>query len=324
MLVAAVALLVAVPTASQAGVATLAQSTSPTSGYTGNNFSYCGSGTRNFRIAYEYSPGCPTCGGPTPTCGANPYRIRANLYLNNNLIYTNQYQVSQAWANFYLYNQALQPGNYTATVTIEKRNWTCIGWSTVETKYTNLIVSSAAAATPNFTINGIPPTADGSPINVCASNITMHAAATSCENHYFVGIQESDRWWSRSYEYEWGRWFAGQAPNGMNLQQFSTTFSYSPYYTGLPSRQGSPLIGGNLTNGNQRYYRVNLCTGEPSWNCKTALISVNGNCLAANADDKSPPELSSEEPNIVEEEKGPVPDPMPEPRPPSGVPDSRE
>jgi hypothetical protein len=320
MLTVVVALLAAVPTVSHAGAAKLTQS-STTSGYSANNFGYCGSGTRNFMVSYEYCPGIIIIGGscgPYGTCGANPYRIKANLYHNGNLISSMQYQTSSSWANFPFYNVGVQAGTYKATVTLEKRNWTCIGWSTVETVSTSVIVANAAPATPNFNINGIPPPASGAPINVCASNIKLNADPTTCENHYFVTVQESDRWWTRTNDYEWGRWFSGQAPNGLNLQQLSTTFSYSPYFIGSASRQGSPLIGGNLPGGAPQHYRVSVCTGEPSWNCKTGLIKVDGNCFAATAEDgDDAQDLSDEERSVVEEERGPISEPMPDIKPPT-------
>lgn len=328
ILAVAVALLIAIPTASEAGAAKLTQS-STTSGYTNNNFGYCGSGTRNFMVSYEYCPGIIIIGGscgPYNTCGANPYRIKAELFLNGNLVTSMQYQTSSSWANFPFYNLNVQAGQYKAKVTLQKRNWTCIGWSTVESVTTNVIVASAAAATPNFNINGVQPPADGSPINVCASNVKLNAAATSCENHYFVTVQESDRWWNRTYDYEWGKWFAGQAPNGLNLQQLSTTYSYPPDYTGSSTRQGSPLIGGNLPSGANRHYRVSVCTGEPSWNCKTALLKVDGNCFAgaaASPEEGDAPDLSDEERSVVEMDKGPLAEPMPDIKAPTECTDAK-
>lgn len=136
-------------------------------------------------------------------------------------------------------------------------------------------------ATPSFTINGMSPPPDNSPLSVCASNVTINASATSCESKYYIGVAESDLWWNRTYDYEWGKWFSGEAPSSLNLQQLATTYSYAPNFTGSPARQGSPLIGGNLPAGGSRYYRLSVCTGEPSWTCKFALLQVNGNCLVS-------------------------------------------
>lgn len=47
---------------------------------------------------------------------------------------------------------------------------------------------------------------------------------------------------------------------------------------------GDALFGGYLSSGQERYYRVSVCTGEPSWQCKVALIKVNGNCKLAPSD----------------------------------------
>jgi len=139
-------------------------------------------------------------------------------------------------------------------------------------------VPTLAPATPSFTMKGTPPTPSGSPLHLCESNVTMNASATSYASKYFISIQESDQWWNPTGDYAWGRWFSGQAPSSLNLQQLSTTYSYPPDFTGSPARQGSPLIGGNLPVKGARYYRVNLCTEEPSRTCQSALIQVDGNC----------------------------------------------
>jgi MYXO-CTERM domain-containing protein len=249
--------------------------------YSNSSISYCGATTKKFRVAYDYYWGCPVglgqC-GPYGTCGANPYRMTATLYSGNTPLSTQTFQGSAAWSVFTFNNVTLQPGSYTAVVKLEKRNWTCVGWQTVKTTTSNLIVASAQAATPSFTINGIVPPKDGSPIDVCASLITMDAAATSCESNYFITIQESDQWWNRTYQYEVDKWFSGQAPNGLNLQQIATTWSYPPYFTGPVSRQGNALFSGNLPAAGERFYRVGLCTAEPTWTCQSALINVDGNC----------------------------------------------
>ncbi|HBF22098.1 MAG: hypothetical protein CMI36_09730 [Owenweeksia sp.] len=248
--------------------------------WSSSDFSACASGatTRDIRVQYDY---CypyvvPDCG--PGGCGANPYTIKATLYRNGTEVASQEYQVSQAWANFYWYDFPMLPGTYSAVVQLRKRKDLCIGWKTVETLNAGVIVVNSTAATPNFNINGVAVPSDGSPISVCASNITMNASSTSCESKYYIGVQESDRWWSRTYDYEWGHWFSGTAPNGINIQQLATTYSYPPDFTGSAARQGSPLIGGNLPSGAERYYRVNLCTSEPTWACKTALIRVDGNC----------------------------------------------
>jgi hypothetical protein len=130
-------------------------------------------------------------------------------------------------------------------------------------------------ATPSLAIGGTPPPQDGSPIEVCADSVTVDASATSCESTYAIVVEESDRWWNRTYDYEWGRWFSGQAPSSLDLQQLSASYSYPPNFTGSPGRQGSPLVGGDLPAGGARHYRVGVCTAEPSWACKWALVRVN-------------------------------------------------
>jgi hypothetical protein len=201
--------------------------------------------------------------------------MEARVYRNNNQIWSKSFQGSASWSNFYFYNQNLTPGTYRAEVTLKKRNWTCIGWNTVETVHTNSVVVNGTSVVPDFDINGITVPSDGSPIDVPASYIRMNAASTSCESQYFITVQESDRWWNRTYDYEWDRWFGGQAPNNINLQLYSVLFSVPPYFTGTAIREASPLIGGILANGDDRYFRVSLCTNEPSWNCKGALIRVD-------------------------------------------------
>jgi hypothetical protein len=141
-------------------------------------------------------------------------------------------------------------------------------------------VVASTTATPDFNVNGIAVPADGSPINVCASIILINAAATSCETSYWVGIHERDRWWNRSYQYEWGTWFAGQAPNNISLQKLAAN-SAAYWINGPASWKGGVLVGGYMdppTNSVERHYMVEVCTAEPSWKCKQGLIRVNGSC----------------------------------------------
>lgn len=149
-------------------------------------------------------------------------------------------------------------------------------------------------ATPNFTVKNssnvwVVPPADGSPIDVCASNITINAAGTNGESRYDIVVQESDPWWNRTYQYEWGHWFSGQAPNGIKLQNLASIYSYPPDFTGAAVRQGTILYGGNLPNGSARHFRVSVCTDEPTWTCKSALLRVIGSCLTS-----SPPQTNNE------------------------------
>src|SRR5690606_7980003 len=63
------------------------------------------------------------------------------------------------------------------------------------------------------------------------------------------------------------RWFSGQAPGNINLNNVAAALGYGP------------LQGGNLPNGAKRYYRVALCTGDDGWECKNALIRLSPNGL---------------------------------------------
>lgn len=252
-----------------ASTAVLEHSATPTGIYTTNPILTC---TRNLRIRYDYGY------DPSNSWGLNPYKITATLYRNGAVIknYTNGNGL-HAWSIFSDYDMNISQGTYQATVKFEKRT-ALNGWQTVETKSTNTLTANVSA-NPYFNINGNPmlfaTNSAGyvvanysNPIPVCKSFIIVNAAATSCESKYFLSVQESDRWWNRTYQYEWETWFSGQAPNGINLQQKSIQYSTS----------GTELIGGLLPNGQERFYRVSVCTGEPTWNCKSALIKVDNSC----------------------------------------------
>jgi hypothetical protein len=254
-----------------ASTVSLTQSATPSGTYSTGGFGLCSSATRSFRVSYNYGS------NPSGSWGLNPYRMTARLFKNGNQIATSTFQGSSAWSNQSFYNIGVTPGTYTATMQFEKRKLS--GWTTVETVSTNSIAASTTA-TPSFDVNGIVVPADGSPIEVCASFIRINAAATSCETSYWIGVQERDRWWNRTYQYEWGAWFGGQAPNNISLQQLATN-SASYWISGPASRQGSTLIDGYLDppdNSIQRHYVIGVCTAEPSWQCLSALIRVNGSC----------------------------------------------
>lgn len=247
--------------------------------YTTENFGVCGSpGTKTFRVSYSH---CPNIFGVNciSGCGANPIRYTVQLQRNGVTISSQTFQASSDWSNTLFYNTTASPATYRAHVKVERRKSGCIfGWSTVSSGYTNSIIASSTGATPNFNVNGtaIPPSGY---ITSCISNIRINAAATSCETDYYIGVQESDQWWSRTYAYEWGGWVSGQAPNNINLQGLAATFGIGARYSGTDlSREGHILIGGNLPSGQARYYRVSICTGNPTWQCKAALIRVNSGC----------------------------------------------
>jgi hypothetical protein len=249
----------------------LSQSATPAGSYSASGFSICSSGNRSFKVSYNYGS------NPSDSWGLNPYRMTARLYKNGNQIGSSTFQGSSAWSNQFFYSLGVSPGTYTATMQFEKRKFS--GWSTVETVSTNSIVVNTTA-TPDFDVNGTPVPADGSPIDVCAGVIKINAAATSCETSYWIGVHETDRSWNRTFQYEWGTWFSGQAPNNISLQQLATG-SASYWMYGPPNRQGSTLLGGYLdppNNSAERYYTVEVCTIEPSWQCKVALIKINCSC----------------------------------------------
>lgn len=245
--------------------------------YSTNDFSYCEPTTRDFKARYDYCP--PTSGmcGPN-SCGSNPYKVEAKLYRGSTLLATQERQLGSAEVDFFFNGITVSEGDYKVTFRFRKRRTSCItGWVLVDSRSSNTITVTKYDASPDFNINGISIPSNGSPITVCASNITVNAGNTSCESSYYIAVEECNRWWSRTYDYEWSKWFSGKAPNNINLQQLSTTYSYPPNFTGSSSREGSTLIGGNLANGSTRYYRVKVCTNDP-WTCKTALIRVDGSC----------------------------------------------
>ncbi|WMX16922.1 MULTISPECIES: T9SS type A sorting domain-containing protein [unclassified Aureispira] len=247
--------------------------------YTTQNFSVCGNPPqKKFKVAYHHCPqyvNVDCIGG----CGNNPIRYTVELQRNGVAVGSPQvFQASSVWSNTFFYNVPTSPGTYRAYVKVERRKPICIGWETLTVGYTNSITVGTTPATPNFNVNGTAIPASGY-INTCISNIKINAASTSCETAYYIGVQESNEWWNRTFEYEWGGWISGQAPNNINLQGLATTFGTGARYTGTDaSREGNILIGGNLSTGQARFYRVSICTGTPSWQCKTALIRVDPNC----------------------------------------------
>ncbi len=252
-------------------------------GWSTSGFTVCGAATRDILVEYNFCGPFPN--GPctiNSACGANPYRMNFRLFRNGNQVANTTYTASQAWGNWPLYNFAVQPGVYQAEIRLELRSgfWPFCSWNNHQTTVTNTFTITQTQAQPNFNINGIPIPSGGSPINVCGSNIRVNAATTTCETRYMVSIQECDLWWSRTGQYEVDVWFNGQAPDNINLQQIALNYSQPPYFTGPSTRYNTGLFGGNLPNGQPRYYRVSICVNEPGWVCKTALIKVDGNCRA--------------------------------------------
>lgn len=254
-----------------AGTATLAWSPSGTAAYSASGIVSCGASKKvNFKVAFTGS----NC---TPSFGSNPYQFEFFLYRNGVQIGHIPYQqASSCWYNGIFYSVDADAGTYSAIVNFKKRKIT--GWVPVSQDYSTTLNASKTPATPAFTINGQLATTTIFPnVNVNISQpITIDAAPTTCETTYNVGVQESEQNWSRTYKYEWWKWFSGNAPSNINLQQLATTYSNPPDYLGTDlTRRGTPLFGGDLSPGVKRYYRVNLCTIEPSWACATAILRVD-------------------------------------------------
>ncbi len=259
-----------------AGTANLQWAPANTTAYSTGGIVSCGASKKvDIKVAYTGS----NCGG---TWGANPYRFEFFLYRNGVQIGHIPYQQgSSCWWNGIFYSVDADAGTYSAIVNFQKRNLS--GWTLVSQDNSTAFSASKTPATPAFTIkdsNGIDQlaTTTTSPtVNVnILQTITIDATQTTCETTYNVGVQESEQNWNRTYKYEWWKWFPGNAPNNINLQQLATTYSNPPDYLGTDTtRYGTPLFGGDLSPGVKRYYRVNLCTAEPSWVCATAILRVN-------------------------------------------------
>jgi hypothetical protein len=249
--------------------------------YTTENFGVCGSpGTKTFKVSYSQCPnliGVNCIGGCS---SGNSIRYTVQFQRNGVTISSQTFQASSDWSNTFFYNTTSSVATYRAYVKVERRKSGCIfGWQTVSTGYTNTITASTIAATPNFNVNGTPLATGGGSITVCVDHIRVNAAATSCETDYYIGVQETNSSGSRTYDYEWGGWISGQAPNNINLQGLATTFGIGSRYIGNDlNREGNILLGGNLSSGQARYYRVSICTGNPSWQCKNTLIRVSYAC----------------------------------------------
>lgn len=262
----------------QAQLKLLRSAPDPYATYTNNDFSYCGTPSfRSFRVSYSQCPnifGVNCVGG----CGANPFRYTVSLQRNGVTISTQTFRASSDWSNTFFYSVTAVAATYRAHIKVELRKRNCLGWNTLFSGYTNTITALKMDAVPNFHINQ-PPIFTLPYVTSCISNIRINAGNTFCETRYYIGVEESDEWWNRTYDYEWGLWFGGQAPNNINLQQLASTYSVPPHFTGSPSRQGQILIGGNLPSGHKRFYRVSVCTDEPSWKCKSTLLRVDQDCV---------------------------------------------
>lgn len=258
-----------------AGTATLQWAPANTTAYSTSGVVSCGASKKvNIKVAFTGS----SC---SPSFGSNPYQFEFFLYRNGVQIGHIPYQQgSSCWWNGMFYSVDADPGTYSAIVNFKKRKIT--GWVHVSQDTSNTFNASKTPATPAFTINVnnqqyLATTTSFPTVNVNISQpITINATPTTCETTYNVGVQESDQYWNRTYLYEWWKWFPGNAPSNINLQQLATTYSNPPDYLGSDlMRLGTPLFGGDLSPGVPRHYRVNLCTIEPSWACATAILRVN-------------------------------------------------
>lgn len=249
-----------------------------------NSPSTCGTATvlTSIKIYFAQCPTVQNC-NTTQCLLGNPYRASVNLYKNGALYESRQFNITSDWFNQYYHNVPVTSGtSFYATVVFERKTHSCIGYTTIANLTTNNLNAPVMQGTPNFNINGAAVPANYAPMNVCASNIWMNAAATTCETAYFISIKECDLYLNRTMDYEVDVWLNGDAPDNINIQNIATAYSIGSYFTGSASRQGSPLIGGNLPNGNARYYTVSLCVG-PTFTCKGALIKVNGACKTSSS-----------------------------------------
>jgi hypothetical protein len=269
-------------TSSRAGTVNLYQMATPSGSQSQGNFTICGTENRSFFITYTFSA--------HNSCWPNRYKVTFKLFKNGVEINSSSLQVSSTFANQGFYNISTTPGIYSAQVTLERRP--CAGaWYTAETLTSNTITASTLAV-PNFSINtiaAVDPAISPVPSIECnAGLITIDASTTTCETTYWLGIWETtSNWWERTYQYEWGGWFQGEAPNYINLQNLAST-SGSRWGNGPNSRKNNVLMGGKITNasdpstvainpsfiGKDRYYTVEICTGEPTWTCKKIQIKL--------------------------------------------------
>jgi hypothetical protein len=252
-----------------AGTASLEWAPANNTAYSANGIVSCGASKKvDFKVAYSG-------GSCSPTFGTNPYRFEYFLYRNGVQIGYLPYQQSSSCSrNGFFYSVDADAGNYTATVNFQKR--TIGGWVPVSQDNSGAVTASKTPAVPAFKING-QPVSGFSLVSVNIKQpIIIDATPSTCQTTYNVGVQESDQYLNRTYKYEWWKWFQGSAPNNINLQQLSTTYSNPPDYLGTDfTRLGTPLFGGDLSPGIKRYYRVNVCTAEPSWACASALLRVD-------------------------------------------------
>lgn len=240
-----------------------------TASYSSDTINSCGAPRMiDIRVTYSDSS-CPI------GFGANPYRFTVSLYRDGALLSGRTFQGSACWFNPVFNGILATPGNYYATVKLERRLGPFV-WVDQDYKQTEIITAAKLPATLGFTINGASIPLNGSPVTVNIANpIILNGSGTTCATKYLISVEESDIYWGRTYKYEWAKWFDGSPSGDINLQKLATNYSVAPDWLGNdPTRQGTPLFGGNLPSGSPRYYRVGLCTMEPSWACHHVLLRV--------------------------------------------------
>jgi hypothetical protein len=246
--------------------------------------------TANIAVCQPASPSDFRIDGVVPGGWSGTFHFDWTLYRNGQQVGFYEQTVSAPlglnYVSFqHVFSVTTEVGSYSASFVVRKRKLTFSGFNydtiVLDDNATPIVVS-AVEPTPSFKILNssnvfVDPPPDGSPIPVSLSTgIVMNAAATTCETAYAVIVQESNQWWSRTMQHEWWKWFSGQAPANLDLQQLTTSYSASDG-TGYFS-----LLGGNFTssspiafNGQPRFYRVGLAPGGGGWNPKMALIQVN-------------------------------------------------
>jgi hypothetical protein len=99
--------------------------------------------------------------------------------------------------------------------------------------------------------------------NISGSPLWVNASITDCANKYQVIVQECDRNWNRySFCKSWDRWYSGH-PGIFDVQQLMRN-----------TVEGFDLMGGQLDNGLDRYYKIQIATNEPdgNWTPQTTLV----------------------------------------------------
>jgi hypothetical protein len=258
-----------------AGTATLYWAPANTTAYSAGGIVSCGVSKKvDFKVAF-------TGGSCSPTFGLNPYQFEFFLYRNGVQIGYIPYQQGSSCSWNGIFNSVdADSGTYSAIVNFKKRKVT--GWAPVSQDNSTTLSASKTPAAPAFKIKGQLVTTLATTIafpmvdfNI-SQPIIIDATPTTCAPAYNVGVMETDGNWNRTFKYEWWKWFTGNPSSNLNLQQLATTYSNPPDWLGTDfTRLGTPLFGGDLSPGIKRYYRINLCTLEPTWNCAMATLRVN-------------------------------------------------